>query len=91
MNNREKFIKSLELGKFKNGLKKHKARSVPVRLNATCTKAVLLAFVEAFIEDMIASIVEPMLLPKMIAALNSQLKELFAAIVKTIAVMAEEE
>ena len=46
---------------------------------------------EAFIEDIIASIVEPMLLPRMIAALNSQLKELFAAIVKTIAVMAEEE
>ena len=60
-------------------------------MNATCTKAVRLAFVEAFIEDMIASIVEPMLLPKIIAALNSQLRELFAAIVKTIAVMAEEE
>ena len=75
----------------KNGEKKQSAMSVPVRLKPTWINAVRLAFVDALIEDIIASIVEPMLLPKMIAALNCQLNVLFAAIVSTIAVMAEEE
>ena len=54
----------------KNGLKKIKASKVPAKLNATWTNAVLFAFVEAFIEDITASTVEPILLPRMIAALN---------------------
>ena len=75
----------------KKGLKMHKTIKVPVTLNPTWTSAVLFELIDAPKLDITASIVEPMLLPKTSAALNSQLSEPFAAIVRTIAVIAEDE
>ena len=75
----------------KKGLNMHKTIKVPVTLNPTWTSAVLFELTDAPKLDITASIVEPMLLPKTSAALNSQLSEPFAAIVRTIAVIAEDE
>ena len=60
-------------------------------MNITCTSAVRFALVVAPKADITASIVEPILLPKTKAAESSQVKKLFAAIVRTIAVIAEDE
>ncbi len=64
---------------------------MPAVLNPTWTRAVRFAFVEAPIADITASIVEPMLLPSTSEADSSQLSEPFAAIVSTIAVVADDE
>ena len=81
-------IKSIS---WRKGLKISRARTVPVTLNATWTRAVRRAFTLAPKLDITASTVEPILLPRTIAALSSQLKLPLAAIVRTIAVMAELE
>ena len=64
---------------------------MPVTLKATWTAAVRFAFTLAPKDDITASTVEPILLPKTIAAPSSQGREPFADIVSTIAVVADEE
>ena len=81
-------IKSI---RFRKGWKKIKARRVPVTLKATWTAAVRFAFTLAPKDDITASTVEPILLPRTIAAPSTHGRDPFAERVRTIAVVAEDE
>ena len=58
--------------RLRKGVKNMQARTTVAMLKSTWTKAVRLAFALEFIAAMMASIVEPMLLPITSAAANSQ-------------------
>ena len=75
----------------KNGLKKINASIVPKTLNITWIKAERFASALVPIAARTASMVEPMLLPNVIAAASSQEINPLYAIVITIAEKADEE
>ena len=77
--------------KLRSGLKNTTTRTVPNMLNNTWTRAALFASAVVPAAAMIASIVEPMLLPYVMMALISHVTTLLKARVITMAVKALEE